>query len=75
MKTWDKEKVLWWIQQREPNLLADDNVNKFKKANFTGSAFLLSNIGLFEHSGVSLGDSIALNGLVDEVKSKFIPLM
>jgi hypothetical protein len=40
MKTWDTEKVLRWIHQRDPNILKEDDVNNFKKARIAGGAFL-----------------------------------
>ena len=74
MRTWNEEKVLRWICRKDLNMFEDDdNLNKFKMAEFIGSAFLLSTIDLFIRSGMSLGRSISLYGLVTEVKSKFIP--
>ena len=74
METWDKEKVLQWIQQRSRNILKDDNLEKFNKADITGSAFLLSSFEFFKSCALSPGASLVLASLVDEVKGgKFIP--
>jgi hypothetical protein len=74
MEAWDKEKVLQWIQQRSHNILKDDNLEKFNKADITGSAFLLSSFEFFKSCALSPGASLVLAGLVDEVKGgKFIP--
>ena len=69
MESWGKEKVFRWIQQRKPNLLEGDDVNKFKNARITGSSFLLSGFNFFHKiCGITPGPSLDLNGLVDEVK-------
>jgi hypothetical protein len=74
METWDTEKVLRWIQQRNPNILGEDDVNNFKKARIAGSAFLLSSFEFFRCCALSPGASLVLAHLVDEVKGgKFIP--
>ena len=74
MQTWKMEKVLRWIQQRDPNILEEDDLNNFKKARIAGSAFLLSSFEFFKGCDLSRGASLVLNGLVDEVKEgKFIP--
>src|SRR3954453_19915319 len=75
MKTWDTEKVLRWIQQRDPNILEDDDLDNFKKARIAGRAFLLSSFEFFnKHCGLSPGASVALYSLVDEIREgKFIP--
>jgi hypothetical protein len=66
--------VLRWIQQRDPSILEDDDLDNFNKAGITGSAFLLSSFNLFKSCNLSPGASLALNSLVDEVKEgKFIP--
>src|SRR5438270_8150293 len=74
MEAWNKEKVLRWIRQREPNILEGDNLENFNKADITGSAFLLSSFEFFKSCALSPGASLVLAGLVDEVKEgKFIP--
>jgi hypothetical protein len=76
MKTWNKEKVLRWIQQRDPNILEEGNVDNFREQGFTGRAFLASNVEFFQQNcGLSPGVSLGLQDLVEEVKreGKFIP--
>jgi hypothetical protein len=75
METWNKESVLQWIQQRDPIILKGDDVDNFKKANFPGGNFLLSDFELFRGSDISREASLALSNLVKEVKEKgkFIP--
>jgi hypothetical protein len=74
MKHWDEEKVVRWIQQKEPNLLIEDDVNNFKKARIGGRAFLNYGVENFESSGLPLAVAVALKDLADEVKKgKFIP--
>jgi hypothetical protein len=74
METSEKEKVLRWIQRREPNLLKDGDLKNFNEANFTGSAFLLSSCEFFRGCKLSPGASLVLDSLVNEVKEgKFIP--
>src|SRR5271163_1389437 len=76
MKTWDKEKVLRWIQQRDPNILEGDNLNTFIESKICGSAFLASSVKFYSREcGLPPGPSLALGDLVNEVKegSKFIP--
>ena len=76
MKTWNKEKVLRWIQQRNNNILEDDDLDNFKKARIMGSAFLTSDVKFFQKNcDLSPGVSLALKNLVDEVMEggKFTP--
>ena len=80
MNTWDEEKVLRWIEQRDPKLLKGGNLKSFKKADIIGRVFVVSDAELFQSEGVSRGRSLALVDLVNEVnevnevnKSKFIP--
>jgi hypothetical protein len=68
MKAWDEEKVLRWIQQRDRNILKDNNLNNFKQAGIHGRAFLAFSVDLFKSCGLSLACSVALQDLVDEVK-------
>ena len=70
MKKWDAERVLGWIQGRNENTLTEVDVDNFKKANFSGGNFLLSDFEFFKESGISHGASRALGNLVKEVKEK-----
>ena len=76
MNTWDKNKVLRWIQQRN-RILEDDDLNNFNKARMNGTDFLLSGYKFFHQDcHLSLGASLGLQALVNKVnKSKFIPWM
>jgi hypothetical protein len=75
MKTWDREKVLRWIQQRAPEILIDGDLKKFNKSGITGRAFSVSSFNFFEKScGLSPRASLALEDLVGEIKEgKFFP--
>jgi hypothetical protein len=68
METWDKKMVLQWIQQKNHNILKDDNLEKFNKARITGDAFLLSSFEFFKGCALSPEASLVLASLVDEVK-------
>ena len=74
MNTWDKKKVLRWIQQRNRNILEDDDLDNFNKAAITGRAFLDASVEFFnKFCGLSPGASLGLVRLVDKVKEgKFI---
>jgi hypothetical protein len=69
MKTWEKNEVLQWIQQRRPKLLQDDDLKNFKEANFSGEAFLLRSREDFRECGLSFGVRLVLESLVNEVKA------
>jgi hypothetical protein len=76
MKTWDKEKVLQWIRQRDRNILKDDNLEKFNNAYIIGSVFLDAEFDFYyKICGLPPGVGLALKILADEVKAegKFIP--
>jgi hypothetical protein len=75
MKTWATEKVLRWIQQRDPNILEEDDLDNFKKARITGRSFLVFDVESFKACGLPLAVAASLKDLVDEVKEggKFIP--
>jgi hypothetical protein len=71
MKTWDVEKVLQWIQQRDPNILEGNDVDNFKKARITGKALLAFDVEFFDRCGLLLAP---LKDLADDIKGgKFIP--
>ena len=66
---WNRKRVLDWIQEREPELLEDDDLKNFKKARIGGRAFLHSSREFFQTScGLSPGASLALESLANEVK-------
>jgi hypothetical protein len=76
MMTWNKEKVLRWIQQRDSNILEEDDVDNFREQRITGRAFLASSVEFFQRNcGLSSGVGLGLQVLVEEVKrkGKFIP--
>ena len=76
MQTWNTEKVLRWIQQRDPNILKGDNLEKFNNEYIMGTAFLASDVEFYQTRGLPRGVGLALKDLADEVKeSKFIPRM
>ena len=73
MQTWNMEKVLRWIQQRDPNILEEDDLNNFRKARIAGRAFLAFSVEDFKACDLPLAVAVALNDLADEVKEgKFI---
>jgi hypothetical protein len=43
-KTWNKAEVLRWIQQRDPNILKGDNLEKFNKELEPSWSLMLSSI-------------------------------
>jgi hypothetical protein len=75
METWDDEKLLRWIQQRNRNILKYDDLDNFNQARITGAAFLGSSFEfLNKFCCLSPAVSLGLVRLVDEVKEgKFIP--
>ena len=75
MKTWAQDQVLWWIQQRNHNILRGNNLENFNKAYITGTAFLASDVEFYQTCGLPCGVGLALKSLADKVKeSKFIPM-
>jgi hypothetical protein len=78
METWDEEKVLRWIQQRNRNILKGDNLEKFNKACIVGIVFLDSGVDFYhETCGLPAGVSLALKKPADQIKraGKPIPRM
>jgi hypothetical protein len=76
METWDEKKVLQWIQERNNNILKDNNLKNFKKAYMIGSAFLASDLNFFlKTCGLPSGVGLALLNLANRVieNGKFIP--
>ena len=63
--------MLKWIQQRSPNLLRGDNLEKFQKADIDGAAFLGMTPEYFkQYYDVSIATGAGLKNLADEVKEK-----
>jgi hypothetical protein len=77
MEAWDNAALLKWIQQKKPNLLRREYLDKFRAAEFLGETFLrrAGNVDFFMKAGLPLGVSEVLANLGDEVKEegKFIP--
>ena len=76
MKTWDAERVLRWIQKRDPNILVEeDDLNNFKERRIAGRTFLASSVKHFQSYNLPLAVAVALKDLADEAKEegKFIP--
>jgi hypothetical protein len=69
MKTWDEEKLLLWIQKRNPKILKGGHLEQFKEVGIDGDAFLISSFEFF-HTGCGLPPvlSLKLKTLVDEVR-------
>jgi len=68
METWDKKKVLRWIQQRNRSILEDDDLDNFNKVRMNGIGFLRSSYKVFyEDCYLSLGASLGLVALVEQV--------
>src|SRR5436309_9055210 len=68
VKTWDTEDVLRWIQQRDPNILKEGDLDNFKKARISGRVFSVFSFDYFQECALSPGASLVLGSLVDEVK-------
>src|SRR5271156_5014223 len=68
IRNWDPEKLLQWINQRHPNILAGNDLKNFKKQKFYGIAFVsIPRVENFEKYNLSYGVSTLLMNLVDEV--------
>ena len=76
METWDEEELLRWIQQRNPNILKGDHLERFKEIRIDGHAFSLSSLEFFNtRCRLDRVVSSELENFVNEVKEKgkFIP--
>src|ERR1700733_1007881 len=75
MQDWDTGKVLRWIQQRDPTILEDGDLDNLKKARIRGRAFLLLSVESFQKCPLPVGVAAELKNLADQVKDKgkFIP--
>jgi hypothetical protein len=74
MQTWDGEKLLQWIHQRNPILLQGDNLKTFQEENINGMALLSMTREDLKECGLSIAARASLKSLADEVKDgKIIP--
>jgi len=70
METWDKKRVLRWIQQRDPFLLDDDDLKRFRAIGINGTLFLDLNYDfLHKNCGLSPPISQRLTRYLEEVLS------
>jgi hypothetical protein len=68
MRPWKPEKVIRWIQKRDPNFFEEDDLDNFKKQRINGRAFLASDVEFYENGGLPRGVGRALKDFADEVK-------
>jgi hypothetical protein len=77
MATWDEAELLQWIQQKKPNLLRRESLDKFTAATIFGETFLrrAGDVDFFMKADLSREVCEVLAHLGDEVKKegKFIP--
>jgi hypothetical protein len=69
IKEWDEYELLKWIQQKQPKLLRDDNLEKFKAAFINGSVFLkhAGDVEFFNRCNLPMGISDRLADLAREI--------
>jgi len=70
MNGWNKEALLQWIQQKAPDLLSGEDLDKFIAAKISGKGFLrrAGDPDFFSKAGLPVGISEDLAGLREEVK-------
>jgi hypothetical protein len=70
MEDWDKDELLRWIQQKEPNLLSGDDLEKYIAAEISGNVFLWAagDADFFMKADLPLGISLGLAILGHKVK-------
>jgi hypothetical protein len=75
VETWDLDTLYEWIQEMKPNILKGDDLEKLRKLDFDGDAFLLSSLKFFQETcGLAAVVSLKLKGLANKVKQgRFIP--
>jgi hypothetical protein len=77
MEGWNKDELLWWIQQKKPTLLSGNDLKKFIAAKILGVGFLWAagDVDSFMKAGLPFGVSQGLAILGHEVKEggEFIP--
>jgi hypothetical protein len=69
IKKWDGDKLLEWIQQRQPNLLEGDDLKKLKAARISGPVFLIAGDAKFfkNECNLPIGTSVMLANLAREI--------
>ena len=70
IESWDKDKLLEWIQQELPGLLTGDDLEKFKAASIRGRAFVKygGDVGFFKNGcHLPIGPSLELADLAREI--------
>ena len=72
MNDCDKDELLRWIQQKRPNLLSGDDLEKFIAAKILGGGFLRAggDRKIFMDAGLPVGISQELSMLSHEVKER-----
>jgi hypothetical protein len=71
MADWGEDKLFQWIKQKQPRVLNDKNLAKFKKASISGKGFLkyAGDEAFFEQRcGLPAGASSDLADLAKEIK-------
>jgi hypothetical protein len=70
MKGWNKDKLLGWIQDKKPQLLRGNNLEKFIAAEISGESFLWAarEMDSFMKAGLPFGVSVGLAILAHEIK-------
>jgi len=79
IRTWNKNKLLEWVQRKLPSPLEPEDAEAFLKARMNGDAFLYlaGDRATFQENGFSVGGSVQLASLAGEIigrKSKNCPL-
>jgi len=76
MNSWTRQDLLQWIQQKRPDLLIDENLDKFRAAKISGAVFLsiAGEVDSFMETELPLGICTKLADLALQVKegSKFV---
>src|SRR4051794_34974666 len=70
MEIWNKDKLLLWIQEKKPELFADEDLETFKAAHISGKAFLnhAGDLGFFKRCNLPMWTSWHLADLAEETK-------
>jgi hypothetical protein len=72
IKDWNEDKLIEWIKQKKPDLLRDEDIEKFKTARISGEVFLggAGNRKFFERAHLSFGVDVVLANLAGEIDKK-----